>query len=120
MRVWSMRWTDGEFEYITIGKSKVYMPTYVIEDEKLNAFEMMYYPACETLMVYVSMLADLAEVELEAIVARYGDVPAMDPTGVPLEVLQSSVNPKDELSMLRRMEHPDPIDEAVPDPLAVP
>ena len=29
-----MRWTDGEFEYITIGKSKVYMPTYVIEDEE--------------------------------------------------------------------------------------
>ena len=46
MRVWSMRWTDGDWQYITIGKSKVYMPTYVIDGGKLEPFEMMYYPAC--------------------------------------------------------------------------
>ena len=71
-------------------------------------------------MVYVQMLDDLAQVELASIVDRYGEVPAMDPQGVPLEVLQSSVNPKDELSMLDRMENPAPIDEHVPDPLAIP
>ena len=43
-------------------------------------------------MVFVEMTDDLAQVELDDLVAKYGDVPAMKPQGVPLDVLASSVN----------------------------